>query len=136
MINSGKKLPARPLAKIIGGIIGIKNSQKRETLETHIKGLSGFNTLDMGCTAEDGSFFVDYETLTMKRKSNPKNSKTTKKYYEDRTFKSLEMSKPEHSLIMFRMQLTSYLQQSIGTVPAIDMKQYLSNIGEKIDKEI
>lgn len=59
-----------------------------------------------------------------------------KKYYEDRTFKSLEMSKPEHSLIMFLMQLTSYLQQSIGTVPAIDMKQYLSNIGEKIDKEI
>ncbi len=136
MINSGKKLPARPLTKIIGGIIGIKNSQKRETLETHIKGLSGFNTLDMGCTAEDGSFFVDYETPDNEEEIKSEKFEDYKKYYEDRTFKSLEMSKPEHSLIMFLMQLTSYLQQSIGTVPAIDMKQYLSNIGEKIDKEI
>ena len=136
MINSGKKCSARPLTKIIGGIIGIKNSQTIKTTKSHLKKLSGFNSLDMGCTAEDGSFFVDYESPKNEEEIKTDKFEDYKKYYDDRSFKSLEMSRPEHSLIMFLMQLTSYLQQSIGTVPAIDMKQYLSNIGEKIDNEI
>lgn len=137
MISSGKKCPPRPLTKIIGGIIAIKNSQSTQTIESHLRKLKGFHTLDMGCTVENGSFFVDYEY------ENPKESEITtpnyedyQKYYDNRKFKSLDMSNPEHSLIMFLMQLTSYLQQSIGTVPAIDMQKYLSNINEKIDDEI
>ena len=51
-------------------------------------------------------------------------------------FNSIKFSNPNHSLIMFLMQLTSYLQQSIGTVPAIDMQKYLDNINETIDDEI
>lgn len=136
MINSGVQRPARPLTKIIGGIIGIKNSQTTDTIESHLKALSGFNSLDMGCTAENGSFFVDYESPKNEEEIKTCRFEDYKKYYDNRSFKSLEMSRPEHSLIMFLMQLTSYLQQSIGTVPAIDMKQYLSNIGEKIDNEI
>lgn len=57
-------------------------------------------------------------------------------YYNTRSYKSIKFCKPEHSLIMFLMQLTSYLQQSIGTVPAIDMQKYLDNINETIDDEI
>ena len=34
------------------------------------------------------------------------------------------------------MQLTRYLQQAIGTVPAIDLQAYMDTIGEKIDSEI
>ena len=136
MISSGNKCPARPLTKIIGGIIAIKNSQSTETIEKHLKRLSGLSTLDMGCTAENGSFFVDYESLEGCGEIKSDKFEDFKKYYEERQFKSLDMSKPEHSLIMFLMQLTSYLQQSIGTVPAIDMQKYLSNINERIDKEI
>ncbi len=34
------------------------------------------------------------------------------------------------------MQLTRYLQQAIGTVPAIDLQAYMNTIGEEIDSEI
>ena len=64
------------------------------------------------------------------------NQDDVKTYYDSRTFQEVKRSMPEHSLVMFLMQLTSYLQQSIGTVVAIDMQKYLSNIGETIDKFI
>lgn len=136
MINSGTKLGPRPLTKIIGGIIGIRGSQKPATIEKHIKELSGFNTLDLGCTVENGSFFADYNSPENEGEIKSHKFEDYKKYYDARVFKSLVFSEPEHSLVMFLMQLTSYLQQSIGTVPAIDMQQYLNNIKEQIDKEI
>lgn len=136
MINSGKLVDPRPLTKIIGGIIGIKNSQTKKTIKKHIKELTGFSTLDMGCTAENGSFYVDYKSPDNESEIKSTDFNDYKKYYDNREFKSLSMSKPEHSLILFLMQLTSYLQQSIGTVPAIDMNKYLDNIGEMVDKEI
>jgi len=34
------------------------------------------------------------------------------------------------------MQLTRYLQQAIGTVPAINLQTYLDKIGEEIDPTI
>lgn len=34
------------------------------------------------------------------------------------------------------MQLTRYLQQAIGTVPAIDLQSYLDSINETIDEDI
>lgn len=34
------------------------------------------------------------------------------------------------------MQLTRYLQQAIGTVPAIDLQLYLDSIHETIDEDI
>ena len=57
-------------------------------------------------------------------------------YYHNRTFQSLVFSQPENSLITFFMQLTRYLQQAIGTVPAIDLQEYMNTIGEEIDSEI
>lgn len=34
------------------------------------------------------------------------------------------------------MQLTRYLQQAIGTIPAIDLQAYLNVLNEKIDPDI
>lgn len=136
MINSGKKLGPRPLTKIIGGIIGIKCSQKADTVEKHIRKLKGFQTIDMGCTIENGSFFVDYSSPENNDEIKTVEQKDVESYYDNRQVTNVKYSDPSHSLLMFLMQLTSYLQQSIGTVPAIDMQKYLSNIGETIDKEI
>lgn len=136
MINSGKKCPARPLTKIIGGILGTKCSQRDNTIETHLKELSGLSTLEMGCTIESGSFIVDYDSPTGLEEIQTDKFEDFQNYYNTRSYKSIKFCKPEHSLIMFLMQLTSYLQQSIGTVPAIDMQKYLDNINETIDDEI
>lgn len=136
MISSGDKRPARPLTKIIGGILGTNCTQKEDTIEKHIKGLSGFNTLEMGCTIENGSFFVDYNSKEGEAEIRSASFSDFQKYYDNRTYNSIKFSRPEHSLIMFLMQLTSYLQQAIGTVPAIDMQKYLNNINETIDNRI
>lgn len=136
MINSGQKYAPRPLTKIIGGILGTNCSQKEDTVEKHIKELSGFYTLEMWCTIENGSFFVDYNNKEGETEIKTANFEDFQKYYNNREFNSIKFSNPNHSLIMFLMQLTSYLQQSIGTVPAIDMQKYLDNINETIDDEI
>ena len=34
------------------------------------------------------------------------------------------------------MKLTRYLQQAIGTIPAIDLNAYLNSIGERVDELI
>lgn len=136
MINSGRRNDPRPLTKILGGIIGISCSQQSSTIDKHIKGLQGLQTIDMGCTVENGSFFVDYESPEGLDEIKGTNDSDVLIYYDNRTVKEVRRSNPEHSLLMFLMQLTSYLQQSIGTVAAIDMEKYLSSIGETIDKQI
>lgn len=136
MINSGKKYDPRPLTKILGGIIGIKCSQQLDTINNHIKSLDGVQTIDMGCTVENGSFFVDYQSPEDYAEIKGVSNEDVIAYYDKRTTADVRWSKPEHSLLMFLMQLTSYLQQSIGTVAAIDMQKYLNSIGETIDKEI
>ena len=45
-------------------------------------------------------------------------------------------SQKENSIFTFVMQLSHYIQQSIGTVPAIDYQKYLSAVNEKIDIEL
>lgn len=139
MINSGQKLSARPLTKIIGGILTTTNSfthnNNNNTIEKHIKSLTDLEGIDLGCIVDYGSFFVQYQG------EEDVNEKTDFKkricdYYHNRTFQSLVFSQPENSLITFFMQLTRYLQQAIGTVPAIDLQAYMNTIGEKIDSEI
>lgn len=65
MINSGQKYAPRPLTKIIGGILGTNCSQKEDTVEKHIKELSGFYTLEMGCIPL--KTVVSLLTITTKR---------------------------------------------------------------------
>lgn len=138
MINSGKTMPARPLTKIVGGILTSENSIKRiSTIENHMKKNTGLKSIDFGCIVNYGSFYIDY---TGEEDINVTNSeefeKRIKDYYSNRTYNSIEFSRKENSLISFFMQLTRYLQQAIGTVPAIDLNKYLENIDEKIDEDI
>lgn len=137
MINSGIKHNPRPLTKIVGGILCSTNTfthENNETIEKHIKNQEGFKSIDFGCIADYGSFVIDY--VGEENMSEIDFNKRYCEYYINRKFKSLEFSEPENSLVTFFMQLTRYLQQAIGTVPAIDLQMYLNEIGEEIDEEI
>lgn len=138
MISSGAEVSARPLTKILGGILASTNTIKQvSTIEKHLKAQTGFRSIDFGCVADYGSFSIDYdgeEDITIKDESAFDKRYTD--YYNSRTFKELTFSKPENSLVTFFMQLTRYLQQAIGTVPAINLQTYLDKIGEEIDSEI
>lgn len=135
MISSGIEMKARPLTKIIGGMLTSTNTIKRlSTIGNHLKNLKGFKGIDLGCIADYGSFFVDYEG-----EENTKETDFDKRYedyYKNRNFRELKFSKPENSLVTFFMQLTRYLQQAIGTVPAINLQSYLDKIGEELDEEL
>lgn len=136
MINSGRKFAPRPLTKIVGGILSSTNSythKNNATIKRHIKAQKGLRSIDIGCIADYGSFFVDYEpSEEIKEIGQDKYLE----FYENRTFKELRFSKQENSLVTFFMQLTRYLQQAIGTVPAINLQTYLDKIDETIDEEI
>ncbi len=137
IISVGNTVKPRGLTKIVGGILtstksGAKNNNK--TIIKHLKEQIGFKGLDFGCIADYGSFYVDYEN---EEDTTIENFDTRySEYYSNREFKEAVFSKPENSLVTFFMQLTRYLQQSIGTVQAINLQSYLDNIGEKIDDDI
>lgn len=135
MINSGQTVRARPFTKIIGGILTSTNTYKNNnTIENHLKKLQGFQGIDLGCAADFGSFFVDYEG---EENTDTENfQQRYEDYYTQRSFGKVQFSKRNNSLVTFFMQLTQYLQQAIGTVPAIDLQAYLDKIGETIDKEL
>lgn len=146
-INGGIKYSPRPLTKIIGGILTSTKSGKRDnnnTLIKHFKNQTGLKSLDIGCIADYGSFYIDYKNPN---KKNDRGQDTTgeiteegkkpyNEYYENRQFSKLKFSSTENSFVTFFMQLTRHLQQSIGTVPAINLNKYLENINEKIDEDI
>lgn len=140
MINSGVKILPRPLTKIIGGFLSTTNAYKsknNETVEKHLKELTGFRGIDIGCIAEYGSFHVDYagEEDTNLKKPEEFNKRYAD-YYQNRTFNKIKFSDKDNSLVSFFLQLTRYLQQAIGTIPAIDLNAYSSAIGFEIDEEI
>ena len=137
IISVGKPQPARGLTKIVGGILTSTKSGSRKNNKTIIKHLneqSGLKSLDFGCIADYGSFYVDYENDEDLSISDF--DKRYLEYYNNRAIKNIVFSKEENSLVTFFMQLTRYLQQSIGTVQAINLKSYLSTIGETLDEEI
>jgi hypothetical protein len=137
MINSGRTMEPRPLTKIIGGILTSTNTYTRtnnDTIEKHIKENTIFKGIDIGCIADYGSFYVDYDG-----KENNGVTELWKRYedyYAKRTFKSMIFSNPDISLVSFFLQFTRYLQQAIGTIPAIDLNEYSKSIGFKIDQEL
>jgi hypothetical protein len=137
MINSGRRLDPRPLTKIVGGILCSTNSyshnNNNKTIEGHVKSQKGLRSIDMGCIADYGSFFVDYDPS---KEIEETGQEKYLEFYDNRTFKELHFSKQENSLVTFFMQLTRYLQQAIGTVPAINLQSYLDKIGEEMDENI
>ncbi|WP_201571359.1 DUF6602 domain-containing protein [Psychrobacter nivimaris] len=137
MINSGTPVARRPLTKILGGFLATTNTyshKNNNTIKQHLEKLDGLKGIDLGCVVDYGSFYVDYngeEDIT-----EDDFSKRISDYYESRQFDDVNFSKAENSLITFFMQLTRYLQQAIGTIPAIDLQAYLNVIGEEIDQEL
>ncbi|WP_288318866.1 DUF6602 domain-containing protein [Xylanibacter caecicola] len=137
MIASGKTTAARPLTKIIGGILTTTSSYKEnDTVKKHLEKLKGLQTLDLGCLCNAGSFYVDYkETVPDDLDPVKDNRKYIEQVYESREINEIEFSNKDVSLFTFFLQLVSYLK-SIGTVPAIDINAYLKAIHAKIDEDI
>ena len=122
------------VTKILGGILCSTNSfSKKDTIEKHLKSLTGLKTIDLGCIADYGSFYVDY---TPNEEITEVGQKAYLDFYSNRKFEDLYFSDKEHSFITFFMQLTRYLQQAIGTIPAIDLNAYLNSIEEKVNEQI
>lgn len=135
IIDRGESKPPRSLTKIIGGILTSINSySKNETVENHLKRLVDLKTIDMGCVVEFGSFYVDYIGSEKKEIIDP--NERIKDYYKNRAFNKITYSERENSLVTFFLQLSRYLQQTVGTVAAIDFSAYAINVGFKIDEEI
>lgn len=137
MVASGITKPARPLTKIIGGILTTTSSYKEnDRVIKQLEELKGLQTLDLGCLCDAGSFYVDYkETVPKDIDPITDNCKYIEQVYESREVKEIEFSNKEVSLFTFFLQLVSYLK-SIGTVAAIDINAYLKAINAKIDEDI
>lgn len=134
IIDRGKQYDPRPLTKIIGGLLAIESSISEETIAKHIKELNPLETFDMGCGVSTGSFYVDYEG-----KEDPDIqdfNKRISEYYKNREISEVEFSAAKHSLNTFFLQLSRYLQQSIGSVAAIDLGAYAKAIKFEIDEEL
>lgn len=137
IINAGKEVEARPLTKILGGILASTNSysnSNNNTIKSHVKNLKGLQTIEIGCAVDYGSFFVNYtgeENLT-----NKFFEERILNYYNERIFDKVTFSSKGNSLVTFFLQLTRYLQQSIGTVAAIDLNAYAQSVEFTIDEII
>ena len=135
MVNSGRRTSARPLTKIIGGILTTTSSYSgTETVSKQLKELKGYQTLDLGCLCDTGSFHVDYKETRPDDIDQTKNE-FIEQVYESREVNEIIFSDKKVSLFTFFLQLVSYLK-SIGTVPAIDINAYLNAIDERIDEGI
>lgn len=137
IINAGSPFLARPLTKIVGGILASTNSYSHannNTIESHLKKLKGLQSLEMGCAVDYGSFFVNY---TGEEETENKNfEERILNYYNNRKFDKVIFSNSKNSLITFFLQLTRYLQQAIGTVAAIDLNAYAKSVDFEIDEKI
>lgn len=137
IINAGKGVPPRALTKILGGMLASTNSfthTNNTTIEIHLKGLTGLQSIELGCAVDYGSFCINYsgdEDI-----GNMNLQERIRDYYLNRTFEKLTFSSKENSLVTFFLQLTRYLQQSIGTVAAIDLNEYAKAVGFEIDEKI
>lgn len=135
-INGGTKIDPRPLTKIVGGILCSTNSfthENNNTIEKHLKALDSLKSIDLGCIADYGSFYVDYNP---NEEIKLVGQDAYLEFYSKRKFNKLKFSAADHSFVTFFMQLTRYLQQAIGTIPAINLNAYLKNIGEEVDELI
>lgn len=143
IIDRGKSYNPRALTKILGGILTIETEIKDVTIEKHLKSLKGLKSIDIGCSVKNKSFYVDYnkddsifdidrDAILSFREHND----LFLKFYDNRSVKNIEFSKKNNSLVTFFLQLTRYLQQSIGTVAAIDLSEYAKAINFEIDEEL
>ena len=143
IIDRGKPYNPRALTKTLGGILTIETLIKDSTIETHLKSLKGLKSIDIGCAVKNKSFYVNYikddSIFDIDRDANltfEKHNDLFLEFYNKRKVKNIEFSKKDNSLVTFFLQLTRYLQQSIGTVAAIDLSEYAKAINFDIDEEL
>ena len=97
------------------------------TLVKHFKDQTNLKSIDIGCIADYGSFYIDYKnperTVNKFGKEQNVTGEITEagiqpylEYYKNREYLDSHFSSAENSLVTFFMQLTRHLQQSIGTV--------------------
>jgi len=135
IIDRGRKQDPRPLTKILGGILASVNTiSKKETIEKQIKALSGLQGIDMGCAVDYGAFFIDHTGDEDVAITDPMVRITN--YYETRIFNEIKFSEADNSMVSFFFQLMRYLQQSIGTVAAIDLGAYSEAINFTLDEQL
>ncbi|GAB2798250.1 hypothetical protein GCM10027275_49770 [Rhabdobacter roseus] len=135
IIDRGQKYNPRPLTKILGGILASTNTiKKTETIKGKLEKLTGLQGLDMGCAVDYGAFFIDYAGEEDSKNTNFQERIVD--YYANRVPNGVTFSKPDVSLVSFFLQLMRYLQQSIGTVAAIDLSEYSNAIDFPIDEEL
>lgn len=134
-INGGRQFGPNPLTKIIGGILCNTNGhthKNNDTLTGKFKALSNLKSLDLACVADYASIYVDYTEDEITETGN----EAYFEFYKNRVYNDIVFSKEENSLVTFFMQLTRYLQQAIGTIPAINLQKYMDTIDEKLDSHI
>jgi len=131
IVDRGEAKPARSLTKILGGILASTNSIKKpSTLHGKFEECKGLASLDLCCAADWGTLIVDYDGIEDPNISDFNDRISD--YYLKRTIKKFN-STTDNSLITFFFQLTRYLQQSIGTVAAIDLNAYSKSVGFDLD---
>ena len=111
---------------------GEKKYPSIETTEQTITANPSINNAIAIQRNQDGSLKYTFDNIY----DNKQLVSVAKDYYTNRSYNSIKFSNAENSLVSFFMQLTRYLQQAIGTVPAIDLNKYLKSINEKIDEDI
>jgi|MDTD01.2.fsa_nt_gb hypothetical protein len=135
IVDKGKSMPARALTKIIGGILTSECSFKNvTTIGDHFRSLSGLETIDMACAVNYGGLFIDFEGEEDLSISD--HTERIISYYNSRKFKEMKISTKDNSLVSFFLQLSRYLQQSIGTIAAIDFNAYAQNINFQVDEKL
>src|SRR5262249_17209201 len=109
--HAGGKFEPRPLFRMLGGILTYDSEWKPGLGDSFLSVLNGLGfeqRLDIGCAITEGAFEIDY----------PVNEA------------SISKSDPSLSLINFFFRLLTRLQ-NLGTVSAINYKQYISAIGDE-----
>jgi hypothetical protein len=134
IIDRGKTYEPRSLTKILGGILTSVSAIQEGTIEKHLETLKGLKSMDLGCSVEGGCFYVDYKN-DEDNKINDFNERIAS-YYENREYDTTIFSSEDKSLVTFFLQLMRYLQQTIGTVAAIDLNAYSKAINFKLDEEL
>lgn len=134
IIDRGKQYEPRSLTKILGGILTSTNNIQNITTEKHLKSLTQLKSIDLGCSVEGGCFYIDYD-IDEDNHINDFNDRISS-YYKIRKYNSVTFSSADKSLVTFFLQLMRYLQQTIGTVAAIDLNAYSKAINFEIDEEL
>lgn len=138
IISVGIPQDPRGLTKIVGGILsstnGFSHKDQDRSIKKKIGEQSALKSIDFGCIADYGSFYVDYDGQENMSTNNLEQRFLD--YYDGRKVTNVVFSDKDNSLVTFFLQLTRYLQQAIGTVAAIDLQAYLNTINEQIDNEL